>query len=210
MESLLKIFKTGDKFRKSRFHSLRGDFMPILEIPQIPVELVLRFFRINRKGPWLSKPAIRALEVILKTSASEKLRILEIGGGASTQFFLKYSPSVTTIEENAKWASHILKKSEGSEALTLVIANLSEWLNTINEKNARYDIVLIDGGTDEERLKALNKLYYIVPNCLFVLDNSDRAIFKSIDTVLAPSEIIRFRGLLRNPFQVTETTFLRK
>jgi hypothetical protein len=70
-----------------------------------------------------------------------------------------------------------------------------------------FDIVLIDGGSDSARRKALEILPSLNPNAVYILDNSDREIFYQVKFVSQPKNVIRHSGLIRNPFQATETTF---
>lgn len=201
-----KIIRAGNQDRKTRFHTLRGDLIPKSEIVSVPIELVHRIMGRERRGPWLSKSAIKEISRLLKEG--KKTRVLEIGGGKSTIFFSKYTSFLMTIEEDAKWASTIKHQiSKGEKEFQLVITDLALWLNSRTKENMDFDIVLIDGGSDEARKKTLEILPTLNPNAIYILDNSDRAIFKEIDFVSQPKRTIRYSGLIRHPFQATETTF---
>ncbi len=104
MSIFIKVFKSGNGTRKSRFHTLRGELISFKEISYSPWELLMRLLRIKRKGPWLSKDAINALsEILLQT---KNVRVLEIGGGASSVFFSTYSKALLTIEEDPDSLAH--------------------------------------------------------------------------------------------------------
>jgi hypothetical protein len=85
--------------------------------------------------------------------------------------------------------------------------DLTLWLNSRTKDNMDFDIVLIDGGSDEARKRTLEVLPALNPKAIYILDNSDRSIFKEINFVMQPKSIIRHSGLIRHPFQATETTF---
>ena len=71
----------------------------------------------------------------------------------------------------------------------------------------KYGLILIDGATDEVRKKCLIKLAEIYKNAIIVLDNSDREIFLGVECEVRATKIARYTGVLRNPFQASETTF---
>jgi predicted O-methyltransferase YrrM len=135
-------------------------------------------------------------------------RVLEIGGGNSTFFFSERVAFLMTIEEDAKWAAHIQQKiSKKVNDFQLVNIKLDDWLNSRTKENMDFDIVLIDGGSDSARKKALEILPSLNPNAVYILDNSDREIFYQLKFLSHPKNVIRHSGLIRHPFQATETTF---
>lgn len=201
-----KIWRSGDESRISRFHTLRGDLIPKREILTLPVELILRVAGFKRRGPWLCRNAIRALSDLLKDGKHN--RVLEIGGGRSTTYFSKRTSFLMTIEEDSSWATHLQAKIKKNEhEFQLVISGLEEWLATRTEQNMDFDIVLIDGGSDSERRTALEVLPKLNPFAIYVLDNSDRSIFNHVDFHIQPKKIVRHFGMVRHPFQATESTF---
>jgi hypothetical protein len=80
-----KIVRAGTINRISRFHTLRGDLIPLTEILLIPLEMLLRTFQVHRKGPWLPRSAIKALDKCFEKGSVRN--VLEIGGGGSSKFF---------------------------------------------------------------------------------------------------------------------------
>lgn len=201
-----KVIRSGDPSRASRFHTLRGDLIPTLELLQVPLELLLRLFGIRRKGPWLSRPAIIFLSRIL--NEIQNPRVLEIGGGQSSQFFAKRATYLKVIEEDEAWAKKITEMLASTKCeASIETANLSNWLTSQEETSLQYDIVLIDGGEDYERKSALEYLPTLNKKAIYILDNSDREIFSNINFKLSPTKYVRLHGLIRHPFQATETTF---
>jgi tRNA A58 N-methylase Trm61 len=203
---LLKLLKAGDVNRTSRIHTLRGQLIPVSEIFTIPLELVMRILHLRRQGPWLSKPAIRLLAQLM--SERYPARVLEIGGGSSSKFFANKAGSLLTIEEDKEWARKIIDivGTKNCE-FEIIVTDVESWLNTRNESNMEFDLVLIDGSTDVVRKKVLEKLPTLNSGAVYILDNSDRTIFNKIDFVFEPTRILRKHGLVRQPFQATETTF---
>ncbi|NCV45032.1 MAG: hypothetical protein EBX09_05745 [Actinobacteria bacterium] len=206
MSILTKIIRAGNEDRRTRFHTLRGNLIPKREIATAPIELFLRCVGLERKGPWLSKSAVREISKLLRDG--KHTRVLEIGGGRSTTYFSKHTSFLMTIEEDAEWARKIQTQiSKSKHEFVLVNTELSLWLNSRNKHNMDFDIVLIDGGSDEARKRSLEILPTLNPKAIYILDNSDRDIFKEINFELKPLHTTRFSGLIRNPFQATETTF---
>lgn len=201
-----KIVRAGNDKRKTRFHTLRGDLIPMREIATVPIELFLRLIGCQRRGPWLSKSAVKEISRLLADGRHK--RVLEIGGGRSTFFFSKRVSFLMTVEEDSEWAAHIRQKiSKKDDKFQLVNVKLDEWLNSRTKENMDFDIVLIDGGSDIARKKALEILPILNPEAVYILDNSDREIFYQVKYFSQPKKVIRYSGLIRHPFQATETTF---
>lgn len=206
MHLISKIFRAGNDDRITRIHSLRGDLIPKREIFSLPIEFLLRLLGVKRRGPWLCKSAVEALAILLEDD--KHTRVLEIGGGKSTTFFSKRTRFLMTIEEDPQWANKIKKNiNKDNSEFQLVIANLEEWLDSRTKNNMKFDIVLIDGGSDTARRKALEILPSLNSKAVYILDNSDRAIFNKIEFQIQPKRYERYTGMIRHPFQATETTF---
>ena len=201
-----KLLRAGDLSRNSRFHTLRGQLIPISEIITIPLELTLRILRLYRKGPWLCRPAIRVMNQLITNN--EQTRMLEIGGGRSSRYFARRVSFLTTIEEDKDWATRIVQMvSDENCNFEIEVTSVESWLLTRNKTNMNFDLVLIDGSTDAVRKKAIERLPSLNPAAVYILDNSDRKIFNDLDFVLEPTKVLRKHGLVRHPFQATETTF---
>lgn len=201
-----KILRAGDSLRVSRFHTLRGEIIPLAEFIGLPFEFFLRLIGIHRAGPWICKPAVRFLNGLLDTTPA--LRVLEIGGGRSSKYFSERAGSLLTVEEDSDWAQKIVKMvNKENYNFDIVITGFEEWLGTRNSTNMDFDLILIDGSTDALRKKAIEILPKYNKSAIYILDNSDRLIFRNIDFCSPPKRIVQFNGLVRHPFQATETTF---
>lgn len=201
-----KILRAGDSLRVSRFHTLRGEIIPLAEFIGLPFELFLRLIGIHRTSPWICKPAVRFLNGLLDTTPA--LRVLEIGGGRSSKYFSERAGSLLTVEEDSDWAQKIVKMvNKENDNFDIVITGFEEWLGTRNSTNMDFDLIRIDGSTDALRKKAIEILPKYNKSAIYILDNSDRLIFRNIDFCSPPTRIVQFHGLVRHPFQATETTF---
>ena len=201
-----KIVRAGTINRISRFHTLRGNLVPLTEILLIPSEILFRIFHVHRKGPWLPRSAVKALNECIKKGSVK--HVLEIGGGGSSKFFADRCLSLITIEEDPTYAESIQKQLLNTECdFRLIQCETEIWLNQLDKQDTEYDLILIDGATDEVRKKCLIKLAEIYKNAIIVLDNSDREIFRGVEYEVRATKIARYTGVLRNPFQASETTF---
>lgn len=206
MNFFTKIFRANDPKRVSRFHTQRGELVPWSDLIQVPIEILMRLAGKHRGGPWMAKSAVTLLQEILIRHPG--MRVLEIGGGSSTLFFAKYASHLCTIEEDFDWANKITEMMVNNKChFQLEVTNLDEWLNKSEHIFNNFDLVLIDGSTDFLRKKAIELISRKNPSAVYVLDNSDRKIFNSLNFHLQPIRIIRKHGLVRHPFQATETSF---
>ena len=206
MNFFTKIFRANDPKRVSRFHTQRGELVPWSDLIQVPMEILMRLAGKHRGGPWMAKSAVSLLQEILIRHPG--MRVLEIGGGSSTLFFAKYASQLCTIEEDLDWANKITEMMVNTKChFQLEVTNLEEWLNKNEHKFNNFDLVLIDGSTDYLRKKAIEEISRKNPSAVYVLDNSDRKIFNSLNFHRQPIRIIRRHGLVRHPFQATETSF---
>jgi SAM-dependent methyltransferase len=99
-----------------------------------------------------------------------ELDLLELGGGASTQFWSGRTKSVLTFETSPEWMQ-VLK----SRPLPNVEARLSAAETLAGDMlglNRTFDIVVIDAAANRYQL-AKNALKVLRPGGLVLLDNSD-------------------------------------
>lgn len=52
--------------RKTRFHTMRGDFVPLRAIAELPLLIVKRVAGREPDGPWINAPALRFLKRIIQ------------------------------------------------------------------------------------------------------------------------------------------------
>ena len=125
----------------------------------------------NGALPWLPCSCSQFLD----QTVSVKSRILEIGGGSSTVWWLTRGNSVTTIETELDWASEIYRQCK---ELTLnsdvVVADVKNISATVAGLDAKFDVIVNDGHGD--RISIVEALLErLSPAGIIVWDNSDRA-----------------------------------
>jgi predicted O-methyltransferase YrrM len=163
-----------------RLTDFDGNPPPLIDVLRLP--LIALASLANRRKPLASRPkpfmsfaAIRSLEMVTWPGC----RVLEVGGGNSTLWFLAQGARVTTIEHSAEWLETIRERATpswdahllGGEAALRFVAALPD---------RSFDIVLIDSLSRvtprPEALAAARPK--VVPGGWIVLDNSDFAAVK--------------------------------
>ena len=125
----------------------------------------------NGALPWLPYSCTQFLDQTVSVGS----RILEIGGGSSTVWWLTRGNSVTTIETEVGWASEIEKQCK---ELTLnsdvIIADVTNISAAVADLDAKFDVIVNDGHGD--RISIVESLLErLSPTGIIVWDNSDRA-----------------------------------
>ena len=144
--------------------------------------------------PWLTLSCVRFLEEFLKLNPKSK--ILEIGGGNSTLFFLKNGYNVKTIESDDSFKNFLIQ--------LLKIENLK---NTFIKDPGEdvFDIIIIDSHND--RLKYLKKiLKNLSKNGFVILDDSERYDLKNLE--IKNLKEITFYGLKKESLMENQTKIL--
>lgn len=203
----IKIWKANDNSRMSRFHSLRGVPCPIREYWKI-FEYVIRFlFGHYTQSPWINIPAIKYLTDFMKNDRN--LRVLEIGSGASTLFFLKLGHSVCTIENSQFWADRTRSIAIDYERnLTILDLPLIQVFESDLLDDFAPNLIFIDSGDAEIRASLLNDAIHKYPKSRIVLDNSDRIASSELKLLTTNYQFVEITGMNIRPFQVSSTLFL--
>ena len=124
--------------------------------------------------PWWSYSCTHFLDQVVPTDAT----ILEIGGGASSIWWLERGNSVTTFESDYAWASHIRDqtKSFGGRHKLFSFESLSEI--SIKLDGQIFDVTVNDGSVDRN-ISSQILLEHQNSNGFMVWDNSDRVEYES-------------------------------
>jgi len=117
--------------------------------------------------PWYTYPAI---EYIRQFDFSTK-NIFEYGCGNSSIFWAKLAKSVTSVEIDPQWYENINSIKPNNLNVQLRIAR-DAYINSIQENNTIYDLVIIDGIYRYEC--ARKSIQYLAIDGLLILDNSER------------------------------------
>jgi len=124
----------------------------------------------NGPIPWLPYSCTQFLD----QTVSVRSRILEIGGGSSTVWWLSRGNSVTTIETELGWASEIERQcKELSLDSDVIVADVGNISTTVVGLDAKFDVIVNDGNGD--RISIVEALLErLSPTGIIVWDNTDR------------------------------------
>lgn len=116
--------------------------------------------------PWYTYPAIEYLNQ-LDFSGRE---IYEYGAGNSSLFWARKAKYVTSVENDRNWYLSIQKNQHKNQQL-LLIENEKDYVNSILQKNRKYDLIIIDG--EWRYACAKIAVQCLEARGLIILDNSD-------------------------------------
>jgi hypothetical protein len=162
--------------------------------------------------PWWT----HSLTYFLHQAVSSESTVLEIGGGASTIWWLSRGNSVTTVETDYKWAEDLQEQvhalSLGQRWTLVHVSSIPSSQLMDGLKGKTFDIVVNDGLGD--RVEALDLLNNHVTNSgLIIWDNTDRAEYATgISRLIALGgwKPLHFFGLVPiNAFASQSTLFFR-
>lgn len=155
--------------------------------------------------PFLVFDAIEFLAKRVKTGT----RVLEVGGGNSTLWFLNQGAEVVCIESDPDWARHVRSHAEGNARLQLEVLEGREAMNFIDAlPDASFDIVLIDSThLATRRFDALgHALLKLRQGGWMVLDNSDHPQNRDAAALMESRERRTFSGYAPMGLIVSQTS----
>jgi predicted O-methyltransferase YrrM len=144
--------------------------------------------------PWLSWPAVD----FLKQHLQPGMRVLEFGGGGSTEFFLSRGCEVVTVERSMEWVDKISKRVDHIGAaprwrLTYVseLAAPSDYFDSL--RKGPWNVVLIDA---EQRLECLEAARNsLTHDGVIVFDNADLDCYSTAPSLMGGWLRLEFAGL---------------
>jgi hypothetical protein len=177
--------------------------------PLLKVNYKLFKFR-NPQAPWTSQASIKTFEKILR----KDMIGFEYGSGNSTIFFAKHLKNLVCIEHNQDWFNTVkanlkklnltnvdyrfipMSKDAGlnhdytfykdfnlTEQDFQIRSEYHDYFSFVKEyPDNHFDFIMVDGRARVEC--CLNAIPKLKSNGIFVLDNSDRARYKPVFTVL--------------------------
>ena len=160
----------------NRFQDWEGNLPSLYSVMRLPY--VFRTYIQGRRSYILPKPvpflvldAIRRLEDIVRPG----MRVLEIGGGNSTLWFLEKGAIVTTFEHDANWAAEIQRAAGADAKLSLTVAMGQQAVDLIDKlPDQSFDLSLVDStGHIPSALCMPSVRRKLKPGGWMVLDNSD-------------------------------------
>lgn len=162
-----------------------------------------------RPVPFLSFDAIRHLAGIVQPG----WRVLEVGGGNSTLWFLEQGCEVVTVEHSAEWADAMrgfVKERDLGDRWSLVVAEGADALAAIGEQaEASFDLLLVDSmNAHTRRYDAMRAgRSKVREGGWLALDNSDFPINWCVVDELGAQERLRFSGYAPMSLAVCQTSF---
>jgi len=201
----------------TRFRDFEGYYPSIKSILALPS--IIKSYQKLKKNPILKKPvpflvvdAVHFLNKIVRP----RMRILEIGGGNSTLYFLNKGCSVITIEHSKQWANFITKYID-SDVITnketdfqLKILKGQDAINFLKKlPDNTFDVVLIDCADEYTRRNDCveTSRSKIKKGGWMVLDDSDHpSKWLGVD-LMSDYERLRFTGYKTMCLNVSQTSF---
>jgi hypothetical protein len=144
--------------------------------------------------PWLSWPAVDFLKLYLHPG----MRVLEFGGGGSTEFFLARGCDVVTVERSMEWVDKIRERVDR-------IGATARWrLAYVPESAAHSDyfgsvlmgpwnVILIDAAYRLECLVAARD--YLTQDGIILFDNADLDCYATAPFLMEGWSRLEFAGL---------------
>jgi predicted O-methyltransferase YrrM len=200
-----------------RFTDYEGNMPSWYSITKLP--FVLKTYLQSRRSPLMQKPvpfltmdAIRFLDNLIRPG----MRVLEIGGGNSSLWFLERGVNLLTYEHDHEWAMMVLDEVKRNpehfhaERFNLRVMKGKDTLNDLAKlDNKHFDIVLVDSMNDYTRRTECIRIAKekVKEGGWIVLDNSDNPANWAADEMLDGKEMFRFTGYSPMSLFVCQTTF---
>lgn len=173
---MLSKIIAGSKFRKSRLHDEKGNFVGVrrlfihapLAVATGMLRLLLRY-RVAK--PWIAYDSIKMLEKHL----TKESRVLEFGSGMSTIWYSKHAGYVCSVDDHRPWFNKITAriKKDSIKNIHYQFAQSEETYSSfMSEDQKGFDLIMIDGSCRSMCVLMASKL--LKPGGVLYLDNSDK------------------------------------
>ena len=166
-----------------------------------------RSYILPKPVPFLVLDAIKRLDGLVGPGA----KVLEIGGGNSTLWFLSKGAQVTTFDHDAEWVKSIELAARGNERLRITVAIGQEAVRLIDAlPDQTIDLALVDStGHIPATLCIPSVRRKLKRGGWLVLDNSDMpANWRGVE-MMADKDRERYVGYSPMAFKVGQTSFWR-
>ena len=186
----------------TRFHTERGELIPLRAWLRLPLTVFERFTDIPSRRPWLIPAAIIHLESLL----SKEWRVLELGSGGSTPWLEARCRELISYELDPDWYQRIRTQTK----CDLRLVTEDQLLSSLASLPARsFDLVFVDVSGDRNRVLS-EAAARVKPGGYLLLDNSDSLYTRAADHVLAGWKVRRFPGLAPFPLTAFETSIFER
>src|SRR4051794_26426455 len=105
MNRLQKAIKATET-RPTRFHTERGEPIPLSALRDVPASLRLRLTGATPEFPWMAPTAVSQLARLMRPD----WHVLEFGSGTSTAWYAERTGRVTSLEHNAEWLAIVRRR----------------------------------------------------------------------------------------------------
>jgi protein-L-isoaspartate O-methyltransferase len=170
--NMLRKIVAGGPGRPTRFHTERGEFMPVGELRHLPRAIAawsLRRITGRRPDePWWPIPVIATIERLLTPES----RVLEFGSGSSSVWLARRAKSVVSVEDSPAWHRRVSERlaSLNLENATVRLAEGHAFYD-LSWAEGQFDFVVVDGSY---RWRCIaSALPLIAPGGALYFDNSD-------------------------------------
>lgn len=138
--------------------------------------------------PWFTFP----LTAFLSTRIVAGTRVLEMGAGSSTLWFLSMGCQLYTLEHDESWTQKVSSQVKN----TLIIQTISYWaMDAAEFPSGPFDIIVVDG---RKRVLCVEKtLSSLGPDGVVILDDSERLKYQQARQFLYDNGFreLEFHGL---------------
>jgi predicted O-methyltransferase YrrM len=144
--------------------------------------------------PWLSWPAVDFLKLHLQPG----MRVLEFGGGGSTEFFLSRGCDVVTVERSMEWVDKIRERVDRIGAaprwqLAYVPESAAPFDYFGSLRMGPWNVILIDAAYRLECLEAARD--YLTRDGMILFDNADLDCYSTAPSLMHGLSRLEFAGL---------------
>jgi predicted O-methyltransferase YrrM len=208
MQLITKMLGTTEQ-RKSRFHTGRGQLLPVSAWPQLVSSAMMRVSHKQPESPWLAPSAVAFLDETIQPTWN----VFEFGSGASTAWFAQRVNMIESVENDAEWHHQVEERLQREGVCNCKLTwfesseAFPEYLETLPD--ASLDLAIVDGheAWPGHRLECLKVARTKVkPGGLMVLDDSDRPEYRTADDLLPGWTAHRFVGVKPFPLATIETS----
>lgn len=198
----------ADPDRRSRFHTLQGEFISFAECWRTPKLLMRRVLGQQSEGPWLAPPAVAWLDSILE----ESWTALECGAGSSTSWLAHRVGHLISLESDPGWYSQVNETLQDGvsgkcELLSLSLPDQHSFV--VGLRDDSLDFALVDSA-EALHCSRLDLVAAVAPKIrpagYLMLDDSDRPRLSGVAELLPSWSRVRFVGMKMDPIVAVETS----
>lgn len=196
----------------NRVQDWEGNWPSLYSVLRLPY--VLETYLQGKRSAILPKPvpflvldAIKRLTRIVRPG----LKVLEIGGGNSTLWFLRQGATVTSFDHDGAWVKAIEEAAGGSERLHITIAMGRQAVSLIDAlPDQSFDLALVDSTFHIPAADCIPSIRRkLKQGGWLVLDNSDMPANWRAVAMMADRHRERYVGYAPMGLKVSQTSFWR-